>query len=125
MRRSAMTILTMMVLVSLIGCQEPTKQDDLQDSQSQTAAMEPDFYVTDPAAVIYDSSASEQPAYTEVAPPSSGSDATHVVAKGDTLFSLARRYYQDQSRWKEIYEANGGKILNPDMIRIGQVLVIP
>lgn len=49
----------------------------------------------------------------------------HVVAKGDTLFSLARKYYGDQKRWKDIYAANQAQIPNPDVIKVGQKLVIP
>ncbi len=49
----------------------------------------------------------------------------HTVAKGDTLYSLARRYYSDQRRWKDIYAANQSVLANPDLIRVGQELVIP
>ncbi len=49
----------------------------------------------------------------------------HTVAKGDTLYSLARRYYNDQARWKEIYSANRDNISNPNMVRVGQQIVIP
>ena len=37
---------------------------------------------------------------------SATSPMSHVVAKGDTLYSPARRYYGDPSRWKDIYQAN-------------------
>ena len=56
---------------------------------------------------------------------SSTAGSTHLVAKGDTLFALARRYYSDQSRWKDIWEANRSAVPNPDQIRVGQELVIP
>jgi len=49
----------------------------------------------------------------------------HTIAKGDTLYSLARRYYNDQSKWKEIYSANRDSISNPNMVRVGQQVVIP
>ena len=51
---------------------------------------------------------------------------THTVAKGDTLFQLARTYYGDQAKWKTIYEANRSTIgSDPNKIRVGQRLVIP
>ena len=50
---------------------------------------------------------------------------THTVAKGDTLYSLARQYYNDQGRWKDIYQANLGMLSSPDLVKIGQELVIP
>lgn len=49
----------------------------------------------------------------------------HVVAKGDTLFGLARQYYGDQRRWRDIYEANRSTLADPNQIRVGQRLVIP
>ncbi len=55
----------------------------------------------------------------------SASSRTHVVAKGDSLYSLARRYYSDQARWKTIYEANRDIISNPDALSVGQRLAIP
>ncbi len=49
----------------------------------------------------------------------------HTVAKSDTLYGLARAYYNDQRRWKDIYEANRSAISDPNRIRIGQRLEIP
>lgn len=49
----------------------------------------------------------------------------HVVAKGDTLFSLAQRYYDNRSRWREIYEANRDVMPNENSLRIGMELRIP
>ena len=49
----------------------------------------------------------------------------HTVAKSDTLYRLARMYYGDQRRWKDIYEANRAEISDPNMIRVGQRLLIP
>ncbi len=51
---------------------------------------------------------------------------THVVQRGDTLYELARRYFNnDQSKWRKIYEANAATIPNKDLLRVGQELVIP
>lgn len=50
---------------------------------------------------------------------------THVVARGDTLYKLARMYYNDQSKWRVIYEANRSQLSSPNQIRVGQQLVIP
>lgn len=52
-------------------------------------------------------------------------DRYHTVARHDTLFALARTYYGDPGRWKDIYEANRSAIGNPNQIRVGQRLVIP
>lgn len=50
---------------------------------------------------------------------------THVVSKGDTLYKLARRYFDDASKWRAIYEANRGVIRNPDELAVGTRLTIP
>ncbi len=49
----------------------------------------------------------------------------HTVARRDTLFALARKYYGNQRRWKDIYEANRTSIRNPNQIFVGQRLAIP
>ncbi|MBO8163045.1 MAG: LysM peptidoglycan-binding domain-containing protein [Brevibacillus sp.] len=47
----------------------------------------------------------------------------HTVQKGDTLFSLSRRYYGNNQGWKRIARYNG---LNADdPLPIGKVLTIP
>lgn len=54
-----------------------------------------------------------------------GAGKIHVVQRGDTLFSLARQYYNDQSQWRRIYEANRNQIANPNVLKMGQKLIIP
>ena len=49
----------------------------------------------------------------------------HVVQKGDTLYSLALRYYGNRAGWDRIYQANRAALPNKDQLRIGQTLVIP
>lgn len=50
---------------------------------------------------------------------------THTVGPGDCLWSLAKKYYGDGSKWPVIHEANKNKIKNPNLIIDGWVLVIP
>src|SRR5262245_21804322 len=49
----------------------------------------------------------------------------HVVQEGDTLTNLAQRYYGDRESYKRIYEANRDKLLAPDRLPPGTVLMIP
>lgn len=49
----------------------------------------------------------------------------HTVAEGDTLFSLAKRYYGDGDRFADIYRANRRVLRTPDELPAGTVLVIP
>jgi nucleoid-associated protein YgaU len=49
----------------------------------------------------------------------------HIVAKGDTLSAIAKKYYDDASRYPEIFEANKPMLKHPDKIYPGQSLRIP
>ncbi len=50
----------------------------------------------------------------------------HVVARGDTLFSLSQRYYGTRSRWRDIYAANRGVLASEKSpLKIGTDLKIP
>ena len=49
----------------------------------------------------------------------------HVVQKGDTLQSLALRYYGTRSGWEKIFQANRGILPSKDQLKLGQQLVIP
>jgi nucleoid-associated protein YgaU len=52
-------------------------------------------------------------------------NATMVISRGDSLWSISRRTLGDGSRYAIIYRANRGKIRDPDLIYPGQVLVLP
>jgi len=65
---------------------------------------------------------------TEGTPPKGNEwDATqwHVVAAGDTLSKIARKYYGDASQYMQIFEANRDQLKDPDKIKVGQKLKIP
>ena len=51
--------------------------------------------------------------------------AEYTVKAGDSLSSIAQEQLGDMGRWQEIYEANKAAIKNPQMIYIGQELLIP
>jgi len=51
---------------------------------------------------------------------------SHVVKRGDTMYSLARLYYKgDVHKWHAIHEANRDRIPDPNQLKVGQTLVIP
>lgn len=49
----------------------------------------------------------------------------HTVVKGETLSKIAKKYYDDANKYQAIFKANTDKLKNPDLIQIGQQLVIP
>ena len=59
-----------------------------------------------------------------VPPPVTG-PRLHTVQKGDTLFSIAVKYYGTRSAWEKIYVANRASLPNKDQLKIGQQLAIP
>lgn len=50
---------------------------------------------------------------------------THVVARGDSLWSISRRTYHLGSRFTTIYDANQDQIRDANRIYPGQVFVLP
>jgi tetratricopeptide (TPR) repeat protein len=49
----------------------------------------------------------------------------HVVVKGDTLMSLAQKYYGNRSRFRDIYAANRDLLPSEDSLRLGMEIRIP
>jgi nucleoid-associated protein YgaU len=48
-----------------------------------------------------------------------------VVRRGDTLRSIAARFYGDEGRWADLYRANRKAIDDPDSLEVGTSLTIP
>ncbi|HEX2100883.1 MAG TPA: LysM peptidoglycan-binding domain-containing protein [Candidatus Synoicihabitans sp.] len=49
----------------------------------------------------------------------------HIVVKGDTLMSVALRYYNNRSRYRDIYAANRHQMSNENDLKLGMELIIP
>jgi nucleoid-associated protein YgaU len=49
----------------------------------------------------------------------------HTVQEGDTLFSLAQRYYGDKDKFIQIYQVNREILKSADILTPGTVLTIP
>ncbi len=58
-------------------------------------------------------------------PPAPPVPRTHRLANGDTLPQLAERYLGDKQRFREIFAANRDVLSDPNLLPIGEQLVIP
>ncbi len=54
-----------------------------------------------------------------------GHVVTHKIVANDNLYDLAKKYYNDESKWITIYEANKNIMSDPHSLKIGQELIIP
>ena len=71
-----------------------------------------------------DGTATEEKTRVESPQAPTPQNESYIVKKGDTLWALAKYYYGDGSKYKLIASANP-QITNPNLIYVGQVLVIP
>ncbi len=76
---------------------------------------------TDSAAVQPSAQASAQVQPTRQPP----ATTTHVVKPGETLWSLAARYYGDGHQWQELARRNGIATTDGAPLRVGQRLTVP
>jgi nucleoid-associated protein YgaU len=54
-----------------------------------------------------------------------GSRGIYVLREGESLSRVAKAFYGDAERWRDLVEANKDKIPNPDMVKAGTIIVIP
>ncbi len=81
-------------------------------------------YKTKTLTIIDENTASvEKPREEESSPKPKGELKTHIVKSGDTLWALAKKYYDDGSLYNKIAEANN--IDKPNLINQGAKLKIP
>ena len=50
---------------------------------------------------------------------------THTIGEGETLVSVAVHYYNDPAKVSLLFHHNRDRIMSPDRVPIGTVLVIP
>lgn len=50
---------------------------------------------------------------------------TYTVKKGDTLATIAKKFYNSKERWKDIVDANHNQLQGGTNLRDGQILIIP
>ena len=58
-------------------------------------------------------------------PANQGRPQWYSVQKGDTLASIAKRFYGNAEAWRNIYQANRQTLAAPDQLKIGMRLRLP
>ncbi len=97
------------------GCKKEMVKEGLEPVPQEIVISEP----PEEAQAIVVSPPAEKAPEVPVAP------KIYVVQKGDTLYSIARKIYNDQTKWREIYAANKDQIPDPDVLKVGQKLILP
>ena len=54
-----------------------------------------------------------------------GTRGTYVLRQGESLSRVAKAFYGDAGRWRDIVEANKDKIPDPDRVKAGTLILIP
>lgn len=118
----ARTILAVVVSAMVaFGC-EQQKRDEVP--QVDLEELVTDHPVEREPAVVVEREPSAPAEPSEPAPPAP-TQQTYTMKPGDTLYTLARRFYGDGKLWTKIHEANKDKIRDVYDIPIGTVLTIP
>jgi len=95
-------------------------------SETASAGNTPAYPASDKGtADAYTPPSSETASYENTGTYASGGSRYHTVQRKDTLYNLARQYYNDERSWKKIYQANSDVIHDPNQIYPGQKLLIP
>ena len=116
MRRQLVLVVAVSVL-TVFGCEEQ-KRDEIPQLDLAELQVE-DTGEGEPPVVVEDERIELRP------PAETPTPQTYTMKPGDTLYTLARRFYDDGKLWTKIYEANRDKIRDVADIPVGTVLVIP
>ncbi|MGB7948665.1 MAG: ABC transporter substrate-binding protein [Candidatus Binatia bacterium] len=104
----------------------PTPAVEIENSPVE-AKVKPIAEDAKPRPVVKQMTASTEKAVATTVTAKTTRPATqdYTVQLGDTLSKLAERFYNSQSKWEKIYEANKNTVKNPNYIYVGQRLMIP
>ncbi len=111
------------------GCENQQSHEQLADAAPYDPVLDAgpmphnSAPAPEPAMAYYDTGAATASASRYEPPPVSYSANSYVVQKGDTLWSIAKRVYNDGRRWRDIQSANPG--VQPSRLRVGQQILLP
>ncbi len=117
-------IVMALAMLAAAGCKKPTgpKTTEIEAVDRPASELMPETPATENTTrteTATESTTDATDTTTDPPPPA----RTHTVRKGDTLWSLAMKFYGDGKRWREIAQANN--IEDETKLPIGKVLTIP
>jgi len=114
--------MVVVMAVGVVGCAEKREEElpQIDPAELEATAPAPPTEI----ATLAGTPMVEVETPPPVVPPTTASQ-TYTMQPGDTLYSLARRYYGDGNLWTRIAEANRSKFRNVTTIPVGTVLTIP
>ena len=98
---------------------QEVRREELQAPPSIASAFQP-LIATIPVTTFPVATAEAIPATRRAQPP-----RRHRIGDGDTLAALAERYLGNRDQWRSIWQANNGLLTDPNILPIGQELLIP
>jgi len=139
MRALTVVVLVCVASMLVVGC-GPKKEElpplepaDVQAAKTAPVGVPPAAPVRTPVMIEPAPPApiarpkAEKPVFdkppVEVAPPAGAQ--TYTIKAGDTLYTLAKRFYGDGKLWTKIADANKDKIKDVSHIPVGTTLTIP
>ncbi len=119
-----------MLLAAAVGCQDKKASMNSSVTDLSPTPAAPAYVAPTPVAVqpvTYDSSMTSTtatPSYASSSTMTSSiTGSTYTVKKGDTLYGIAKKKYNDGKQWQKIASANPG--LSPASLRVGQTITLP
>ncbi|MEN6308908.1 MAG: LysM peptidoglycan-binding domain-containing protein [Anaerohalosphaeraceae bacterium] len=111
-------------LFSLLS--DTPQQRRLKQFETEPVHFTPQTVESTPAAIkSQDLESTEIPAESPKTPASQDRSRIHVVQTGETLGSIATKYYGNFTDWQKILDANQDILQKPEQLRPGMQLKIP
>ncbi len=118
------TLYPLMVIPIPLGSADPVQTAVMTvDEFDPWAGVSDDGPVTEISPEAID--ATSDPVVTSIPEPVTDSEMTYQIRKGDTLWSLAVRFYGDGQRYADLLAANRGTLSDPGQMTVGSTIVIP
>jgi nucleoid-associated protein YgaU len=112
--RPAAVVATVAAVIIAVGCADP--KSATQPASQPSAALD---------GQAGRSTALELAPVPEDGDPGALPGRVHSVERGETLYSIAAKYYGDSRQWRRIMTANRNRVKNERDLPVGMKLIIP